>query len=235
MLSNTQPTEKRREVTDGSVEVHSCFDTTQGEGPYAGVPATFIRMAGCNLVCSGCDTEYSKKRKVWQPTELVDSIEKFYPVRRLVVITGGEPFRQPLGPLIKCLLDSGREVQIETNGTIFDDSLPLLGTPQIKGLSIVCSPKTPALAAKMWRWIDQLKYVVKDGSVDDDGLPLISVGSQYGRPSRPPAHWKGQIYVQPLDVQDPRLNEKNRKAAVDSCMKHNYRLCLQIQKIVSLP
>ena len=45
-----------------SLQVNSIFYTIQGEGPFAGRPAIFIRLAGCNLQCPGCDTEYTKRQ-----------------------------------------------------------------------------------------------------------------------------------------------------------------------------
>lgn len=78
-----------------------------------GRPATFVRLAGCNLRCQGCDTDDSP----WQELSLVEVIEKIrYP---MVVITGGEPTMQmeELSQLISLLHSLGSEIHIETNGT----------------------------------------------------------------------------------------------------------------------
>ena len=53
---NGQPIEKVQRTFDGTLEVHSIFKTIQGEGPFCGTPAVFIRLAGCNLQCPWCDT-----------------------------------------------------------------------------------------------------------------------------------------------------------------------------------
>lgn len=231
-IINNQPAEKPFTSESGSLDVHSIFDTIQGEGPFAGTPATFIRLAGCNLECSLCDTEYTAGRTILTPAALQGKLAAL-PARRLIVLTGGEPYRQALGRAILHLCSTGRQVQIETNGTLFQDVTQWVPKELVK---VVCSPKTPKVHEKMWGQITCLKYVVEAESIDpSDGLPTKSVGTQYGRPSRPPHNWPGEIYVQPLDVQDKKKNSKNLQAAVESCMKYGYRLCLQTQKLIGLP
>ena len=227
-MVNTQPIEKPEHRKDGSLWVHSMWDTIQGEGPYAGTPATFIRLGGCNLQCFLCDTEYTQGSELLTVDEVMGRLQ-LLPRRNLVVLTGGEPFRQALHPIKVALMQSRRRVQIETNGTLPPDVFgSYYGT-------VVCSPKTPKLAHEMWSHITDMKYVVQAGQVCPiDGLPLSSVGPQYGRPARPHQQWTGDIYVQPLDEQDEEKNKANTQAAVDSCLKHGYRLCLQVHKLVGL-
>lgn len=232
MKINTQPSEKNQEVRAlGALDVHSIFDTIQGEGPYAGEPSTFIRLAGCNLACQACDTEYTQNRRVMTPKEIGQEISKL-PKRSVMVLTGGEPFRQDFFDLFLNYVYPGTYFQVETNGTVYRD---FLKKPYAEQIDIVCSPKTPLIDSRMWEHIFCLKYVVKDGEVDTDGLPLKSVGLQYGRPARPPKNWIGKIYVQPLDEQDPEKNALNLEAAVKSCMEHGYCLTVQIHKQANLP
>lgn len=226
MRINTQPIEKRQE--SDRIEIHSIWDTIQGEGPFAGMPATFIRLAGCNLQCQFCDTDYTSRRYSLTASEILEEVRRL-PRRRLVVLTGGEPFRQSIELLVEWLTNDKKLVQIETNGTL---KPKWYSHPE--NVTIVCSPKTPLLAKGMWDWVDAVKYVVEAGYIDEDGLPLSSVGPQYGRPARPPEGWKGDIYVQPLDFQDRAENLMNVQAAVESCMTHGYRLCLQVHKLVGL-
>ena len=56
---NSQAIEKSAHYTTRSYDVHSIFPTIQGEGPFVGQPAIFIRLAGCNLQCPACDTDYT--------------------------------------------------------------------------------------------------------------------------------------------------------------------------------
>ena len=84
--------------------VHSIFPTIQGEGIFAGVPAVFLRLGGCNLQCPFCDTDYTEGSEWMQGDQIVYLVRFFMPRKaNLVVITGGEPMRQKLGPLIKTL------------------------------------------------------------------------------------------------------------------------------------
>jgi organic radical activating enzyme len=102
--------------------VTSVFPTLQGEGPMAGRRCTFIRLSGCNrgkkvgMACQFCDTRFLlSEGKVLTINQLVTQVKSHQ--RELVVITGGEPALQPnLVPLIKSLMDEGKEVQIESNG-----------------------------------------------------------------------------------------------------------------------
>ncbi|MFD8414044.1 7-carboxy-7-deazaguanine synthase QueE [Streptomyces sp. NPDC059650] len=101
--------------------------TFQGEGPSCGHPALFIRLSRCNLTCTRCDTKYTWDWDRFDPRE--ESTKQLAadlvawatssPVE-LVVITGGEPLLQQarLVPLVQGLLDVGKRVEFETNGTL---------------------------------------------------------------------------------------------------------------------
>jgi len=95
------------------MRIAEIFDSLQGEGPAMGRPATFVRLAGCNLRCEGCDTEL----KQWQELTPLAISEKV--IGNRVIITGGEPTLQmpELSDLIMLLHRSGKEIHIETNGT----------------------------------------------------------------------------------------------------------------------
>src|SRR5262245_30518232 len=94
---NHQTKEKSEASYGSALYVNSIFQTIQGEGPLSGERAIFLRLAGCNLQCPLCDTEYTKRNE-WSIETVVDKIiENQFPENRhnqLVVITGGEPFRQ---------------------------------------------------------------------------------------------------------------------------------------------
>lgn len=114
---NTQPREKQHLASPDLLDVIDVWNTIQGEGPFAGCPATFVRLAGCNLKCTLCDTDYTSKRRVMSLLELVTWIRTLC-ASDLVVITGGEPFRQNVNKLVEVLLGYGYKVQVETNGTL---------------------------------------------------------------------------------------------------------------------
>lgn len=102
--------------------------TIQGEGPYAGRNADFIRLGGCNLSCSWCDTPYSwdgqrfDLRAEITPTPVTELIEGVAHRSGMVVLTGGEPLLYAKTPAFHALLDgitaAGRPIHVETNGTI---------------------------------------------------------------------------------------------------------------------
>lgn len=94
------------------------FRSIQGESSFAGLPCTFVRLAGCNLRCDWCDSEYtfSGGTKMSQE-QVIDEVKRLSPAG-LVEITGGEPMLQEgeVLPLMNALLESGYELMLETSG-----------------------------------------------------------------------------------------------------------------------
>ena len=95
MEVNNQKREGIAPLRFGDVEIVDIWKTIQGEGPLAGCPSVFIRLAGCNLRCPWCDTDYTSNRKLWRASEVVELVRAIRP-SGLVVLTGGEPFRQDI-------------------------------------------------------------------------------------------------------------------------------------------
>jgi 7-carboxy-7-deazaguanine synthase len=94
------------------------YKSIQGESSFAGVPCIFVRLAGCNLRCAWCDSEYTFTGGYkLSEDEVVAEVEKLAPVK-LVEFTGGEPMLQEkeLVPLMERLLGQGYELMIETSG-----------------------------------------------------------------------------------------------------------------------
>lgn len=233
---NVQPPEKAASNPDGILEVHSCFYTAQGEGPFAGDPSVFVRLAGCNLCCDLCDTDYTSSRTRYLPKDLTALVLTTAPpdsmawrTRPLVVVTGGEPFRQDFSEFVKELVVAGFDrIQIETNGTLYQD-VPFLP------LTVVCSPKTPRLNHDLLPRIDVLKYVLDARHVDPtDGLPSGTLGGSVPV-ARPWPGFKGTVIVQPADEKDEAMNAANMQAVLDSCMKFGYRAGSQHHKHWNLP
>lgn len=103
------------------LQLAEIFYSIQGEGEHTGKPAVFVRLAGCNLSCDFCDTDYSLKffATVDDVVAKVRALGKDCP---MVVLTGGEPFAQREAlDLIESLRKDGRRVHIESNGTIASD------------------------------------------------------------------------------------------------------------------
>lgn len=242
---NEQPISKRDHAPDGSLVVVNVFYTIQGEGPYTGQPAVFVRLAGCNLRCPQCDTNYTNGAQRYSVEALVKRVRDAHtdgpgPARVMVVLTGGEPFRQNCGPFARALLNRGyRIIQVETNGTTYNGEFPL-SNPRV---TIVCSPKTPRISAFIAPHVQAWKYVLDANHVcAEDGLPTSSLGYPH-RPARPPAGTRASnIYVQPLTDQDvwtgqqeyDHFGQMDRDAALASCLEFGYRYCHRVHLAVNM-
>lgn len=195
------------------------------------------------MVVHNCDTDYTSKRRRMSPNAVCDLVDKAMDGKEfgdLVVITGGEPFRQKLAQTVIRLL-SDYKVQIETNGTIFDPEFPY------HRVTTVISPKTKINEAyKRLAVVSPtiyFKYVARASDLNFyDGLPDTALGSSVGldRPWAPDFYYADRAdlikrtYLQPMDEQDAEKNEANLKAVIDSCLTNGYKLSLQTHKIAGL-
>ena len=126
------------------MQITEIYKSLQGESTHAGLPCVFVRLTGCNLRCSWCDSEYTfmgGHRMTLE--EVLGDVESLSPKGGLVEITGGEPMLQEreLVPLMQRLLEAGYRVLIETSGErplarvprgvikIVDVKCPLSGEP----------------------------------------------------------------------------------------------------------
>jgi 7-carboxy-7-deazaguanine synthase len=100
------------------LQIAEIFYSVQGEGIHTGIPAVFVRLAGCNLNCRFCDTDYSLKFFA-SVEDIVRRVRDLGGEASLAIITGGEPFAQKeTSALIEALRNAGYRVHIESNGTI---------------------------------------------------------------------------------------------------------------------
>jgi organic radical activating enzyme len=165
-----------KDAPEDSLYVTSMFFTLQGEGPYAGMPALFIRLAKCNLACSFCDTFFDDGN--WMTfveieDKMSDTIQTYWdkqgqPVPKWVsrngdmdcfpnvvlVITGGEPMLQSnLGKFLMIQGGSWKAMQIETNGTI-DSGLG-------DEVTVVCSPKCAEKNGVAIKYLEPTKFIME--------------------------------------------------------------------------
>jgi 7-carboxy-7-deazaguanine synthase len=120
------------------MQITDIYKSLQGESTHAGLPCVFVRLTGCNLRCSWCDSEYTFTGGVRMSSEQVMSeVARLSPNGGLVEITGGEPMLQEreLVPFMQQLLDRGYTVLLETSG-----ERPLACVPQqvIKIVDVKC-------------------------------------------------------------------------------------------------
>jgi 7-carboxy-7-deazaguanine synthase len=146
------------------LKVCEIFTSIQGESSYAGMSCTFVRLTGCNLRCSYCDTTFAYD----EGTELSEE-DILMKIRRagigLVEITGGEPLLQKeIYPFIKRLIEEGYRVLIETNGSVGIDEID-------KRAVVILDMKTPGsgMSARMKfsnldkiKADDEVKFVITD-------------------------------------------------------------------------
>lgn len=201
-------TPRKQDLSQGShLDVQEIFYTIQGEGPYAGMPAVFIRLWGCNLRCYFCDTDFeSHLQHLMVDRILLEVMRVASRKPGLVVITGGEPFRQNLVPLIRLLLEQDILVQIETAGTLWVEGLEIFRYAWYQDLlTLVCSPKTGSVNRKIQEYCRDWKFLIQEGAISEvDGLPIMSTqdsDSKRGRiglfrPHCSPEH----IWLQPCEA-----------------------------------
>ncbi len=164
--------------TANAVSVNEIYTSIQGEGLLVGTPSVFIRLQGCNLRCPWCDQKEALafNNSSLSVVDVVNTVKRF-PFRH-AVITGGEPMaHQGVGELVKSLLEEGFSVQIETNGTLWVESLEDIA----ENIHITCSPKAVAqyfIHPKVGRYAKELKFVVdkelqKDILLRKEFLPML--------------------------------------------------------------
>jgi len=208
------------EKGDGaSLKIHSIFETIQGEGPYSGYQAIFIRLSGCNLACKFCDTDFDNYITL-EIQDILKKINSFEQIKPLIVITGGEPFRQNISPLCKLLIMHNFNVQIETNGTLYLD-IP-------NEVELVCSPK---ISNNKYNTIrdDVLKQAIAIKFLISSHIANYSDISEVGQKKH-----GVPVYVQPMDEYNYTINQKNLILAQEVAKKHNAILSLQLHKILNI-
>jgi 7-carboxy-7-deazaguanine synthase len=144
--------------------VNEIFKSIQGESSFTGLPCLFIRLTGCNLRCTWCDTEYAfYEGKSKSVQEIMDAIEPLGVP--LVEITGGEPLLQDeVYDLMNALLEKNYQVLVETGGGVSVAKVP---ERVIKILDVKC-PGSGEDAKNLWDNLDHLnphdevKFVLSD-------------------------------------------------------------------------
>ncbi|MBT3277856.1 MAG: radical SAM protein, partial [Phycisphaerales bacterium] len=167
-----------------TLNVNEIFFTIQGESTRAGLPCVMVRLSGCNLDCTWCDTVYAREEP---PTEMsIDAILEAaaaHPIKR-VEITGGEPMLQAGAPeLMQRFIDSGYEVLLETNGSIELAMVPM-GVKKIVDVKCPASGEADSLlSGNLIRLdkIDEVKFILASREDYDYARNVIHQQSLIGR------------------------------------------------------
>jgi 7-carboxy-7-deazaguanine synthase len=196
----------------GRLPLVEVFYSLQGEGLRVGQATVFLRLAGCNLACEFCDTDFRVKES-WTEEELVAGIGRVGGACRWVCFTGGEPTIHDLGGVCARLHALGYRLQIETNGT---KPRPEWGVDHV-----TVSPKEPQ-GGRLHAWYEEhateFKYVVDD---EDDLARAMAGVARHGKTT----------FLQP--------NALNPKAAV-LCIEavkrepERLRLSVQVHKVLEI-
>ncbi len=166
-----------------SLEICEIFYSLQGESTFAGQPCVFIRLSGCNLRCSYCDTQYAMAPgSAMEISEIVKSVQQ-YPAE-LVEVTGGEPLWQDETPdLLRALCEVGYTCLLETNGSIYMEDMPaeVIRIIDVKCPGSGCADSFMKWNLKQLRPRDELKFVLTNYHDYRFALDFIRINSLEGQ------------------------------------------------------
>jgi organic radical activating enzyme len=193
------------------MRVNEIFYSIQGEGAKTGTSCVFIRLSGCNLKCSFCDTDF-KAYKEMSEIEIVDAVIKLSNECKQVVITGGEPTITDTTLLIDLLHQNKYKVAMESNGT---------HKPPYNIDWLTISPKemfVGKIGKPVVEYCSELKVVF-----DGENIPQT-----YGIQAQ-------HYFLQPCDTGDKNKNNEIIKKCVEYIKENpKWRISLQTQKILSV-
>jgi len=224
-------------VKSTSYKINELFETIQGEGAFTGQPSIFIRLQGCPVGCSWCDTKHTWEVKLedevtssqmltksqesdhWAELNLEEILATFkknnYQAKH-IVITGGEPCMVDLTPLCTTLEENGYSCQIETSGTFeisTTDNCWVTVSPKVNmkgGYKILTSALQRA---------NEIKHPVATEQHIDDLKQLLQAHNVADKP----------VYLQPI-------SQKKRATdlAIKTCIENNWRLSVQVHKYIGI-
>jgi len=218
-------------------KINELFETIQGEGSFTGQPSIFIRLQGCPVGCSWCDTKHtwevalsdevtkevmlakSQETSQWARLSVEQILalitERGYKAKH-IVITGGEPCMVDLTPLCNAFDALGYSSQVETSGTFeinVSDKCWVTVSPKINmrgGYAIINSAMLRA---------DEIKHPIATEQHVDDLKALLAEHNIVKTP----------VYLQPI-------SQKNRatELAIETCIANNWRLSVQVHKYLGI-
>lgn len=218
-------------------KINELFETIQGEGAFTGQPSIFIRLQGCPVACSWCDTKQTwdinltdqvateamvtKKQEspAWSALTVQDVLqvitEQGYQAKH-IVITGGEPAMVDLKPLCQALEQHGFSCQLETSGTFeiqVSEQCWVTVSPKVNmkgGYKILNSAMKRA---------NEIKHPVATEQHVDDLKALLAEHNIVDT----------QVYLQPISQK-----ERATELAISTCIANNWRLSIQVHKYIGI-
>ncbi len=219
-------------------KINEVFQSIQGEGAFTGVPSVFVRIQGCPVGCSWCDTKHTWEVDPGRERPAADVLakeqeddrwftaapeavlkllrEQGYKAKH-IIITGGEPCMYDLRPLTKGLIDNGYSVQIETSGTFEVQCDPRTW--------VTVSPKVDmkggyAVLDQALSVANEIKHPVAMRKHIDELKALLERG----------VHSENTlVYLQPISQQ-----QRATQLAIDECIDNNWRLSIQTHKYIGI-
>ena len=213
------------------MRVVEIFASISGEGSHAGGLSTFVRLAGCNLRCSWCDTLYAMSCLAAKEMTM-EQVLRAVRGKRLahVTLTGGEPLLSPdAQPLVEALVQAGYEVEVETNG-----SMEIEPFAELQGCSLTMDWKMPSSGCSgsmleenlpLLRPCDSVKLVLARGDIPDVWKVLKRVKPET------------RVYLSPVfgRIAPAEIVDLMKGMADAGRDMRNVRLQLQMHKIVWPP
>lgn len=184
------------------------FHSIQGEGLFVGTPCIFVRLAGCPLSCSFCDTDKEAKRTL-QDYQIVEEVEHL-PNTDIVVLTGGEPSMYSVNALAYKIKQAGYSVHVETNG------YKPLRTTYVDWVSL--SPKK-GLIPLQDKPADEVKWLVPEWSLEEIQR-LKGLGKIH--------------FVQPVNFKDLLWDDHTKLCLEYQKLDPSLRLSVQLHKVLGV-
>lgn len=210
------------------MRVIETFDSIDGEGVFTGCLATFIRLGGCNMRCSYCDTGYALNAKDGAEMSIDDIVCRAKLIGNThITLTGGEPLINPDSlRLVSALCDAGFIVNIETNGsvdvTLFQNDKTVI-TMDYKTISSGENKKMSIDRINTLRKCDVLKIVCEESDFCDITAMLLKIKTE------------ATVFISPVFGKiEPKILVSFAKK-LRNCGLKNIRVQVQLHKIIWNP
>ncbi len=219
------------------MKVNEIFYSLSGEGIHVGIPTVFVRLAGCNLMCTYCDTKYAldggEEMTSLQVRERVHGLGK---TPQWLLVTGGEPLLQSdaVFDLVAKLRCKVQPVEVETNGSV--DPPDWFRLVDSWSVDVKCPSSGSAYGSFRPKWLrklrkqDQLKFVV--GTAEDLNFVRGFLGGAKFKPVILISPITGILLGKRQGIVEEYWNREWLQECADFCKEQNVRMSLQLHKII---